>query len=56
MFCKEIVAGDLYRKESFRDFPELFTLVKNKVFNYRHVEFNVMNFPDYGIAEKGGSI
>ena len=58
MFCKEIVAGDLYRKESFGDsFPELFSiLVKNKSFNYRHVEFNIMNFPDYGIAEKGGLI
>lgn len=58
MFCKEIVAGDLYRKELFGDcFPELFTiLVKHKSFNYRNIEYNVVNFPDYGKFDKGGLI
>ena len=55
MFCKEIVAGDLYRKENFREaFPELFTiLVKHRVFNYETFEYNIKNIPDFGNLQAG---
>jgi hypothetical protein len=55
MFCKEIVAGDLYRKEDFRAcFPELFTiLVEHRVFQYDTMEYNVKNIPDFGNLQAG---
>ena len=55
MFCKEIVAGDLYRKENFREcFPELFTiLVEHRVFSYDTFEYNVKNIPDFGNLQAG---
>jgi MoaA/NifB/PqqE/SkfB family radical SAM enzyme len=55
MFCKEIVAGDLYRDENFREsFPELFTiLVKHRVFNYHTFEYNIKNIPDFGNLQAG---
>ena len=55
MFCKEIVAGDLYREENFREaFPELFTiLVKHRVFNYETFEYNIKNIPDFGNLQAG---
>ena len=55
MFCKEIVAGDLYRKENFREaFPELFeVLVRHRVFNYQTFEYNIKNIPDFGNLQAG---
>ena len=55
MFCKEIVAGDLYREENFREcFPELFTiLVEHRVFQYDTMEYNVKNIPDFGNLQAG---
>jgi hypothetical protein len=55
MFCKEIVAGDLYRKENFREsFPELFEiLVRHRVFNYDTFEYNIKNIPDFGNLQAG---
>jgi len=55
MFCKEIVAGDLYRKENFREsFPELFTiLVKHRVFNYDTFKYNIENIPNFGNLQAG---
>jgi organic radical activating enzyme len=55
MFCKEIVAGDLYRKENFREcFPELFEiLVKHRVFNYDTFKYNIENIPNFGNLQAG---
>lgn len=58
MFRKEVVAGDLYRKEKFTEtFPELSSILEEKeAFKYNNVVFNLVNFPDYGNVEKGSII
>jgi hypothetical protein len=55
MFVEQVVAGDVYRKENFREcFPELYTiLLKNKKMNYPH-EHNIAKLnPRYGALEAG---
>ena len=58
LFISQTVAGDLYRKENFREsFPELFTVLKNhKVFYYDGELKEAKVNPDYGTLEKGSVI
>jgi hypothetical protein len=55
MFVEQVVAGDVYRKENFREsFPELYTiLLKHKKMNYP-LEHNLAKLnPRYGALEPG---
>ncbi len=53
MFRKQVVAGDEYRKEDFRDvFPELWEIVKEDFF-YSKLYMRAKEDPMYGAIDKG---
>ena len=58
LFISQTIAGDLYRKEDFREsFPELFSiLLEHKVFYYDGELKKANENPDYGTLEKGSVI
>ena len=58
LFISQTIAGDLYRKEDFREsFPELFSiLLEHKVFYYDGELKKANEDPDYGTLEKGSVI
>ena len=58
LFISQTIAGDLYRKEDFREsFPELFSiLLEHKVFYYDGELKKADEDPDYGTLEKGSVI
>jgi sulfatase maturation enzyme AslB (radical SAM superfamily) len=58
MFVQQVVAGDSYRKENFREcFPELYTiLLRHKKMNYPHEYKLAEANPRYGALEPGSVI
>ena len=54
LFRQQIVSGDLYRKENFRDaFPELWEIVKQDFLYNKEMQFAEKNPKTYGSLEQG---